>query len=468
MAAAVTIGGCAASLPQRTDPVATPAQYTSAAGDETPWVRDTGWWTELGDTTLNRLVSDALAGNLSMQSSWARLRQAEAVAEQAGASRLPSVDVTGSASRSRSYGMTGAAATTNQFSASVGAAYEIDLWGKLATTEAAALRDVRATRLDVETLGMTLSASVAEAWYQLVDQRQQLAILKQQAAADSTYLTLVEARFASGLATAVSVLQQQQQLASTRAEIPLVEARIAVARNQLAILTGRAPGTLSLPTVNMIPTPGATPSAGVPADLLQNRPDVKAAFERLAAADYRVAAAARARYPSLRLSASTGYGATSFADLLDRWVWSLASSITAPIFDGGQRSAAVEQQRGVVDERLAGVKSTMLTALQEVEDALVQESRQREYVSRLDQQLALSRQLLSEARNSYSLGLSDYLSVLTATQTLNRSERTAATARRQLLAYRIQLYRALGGTWSARLEPAGLAGADNGGIDNVR
>ena len=457
VAAIVFATGCATTVPQRTFPEAVPDSFGSTEAVDTHWVRDTGWWNELNDPALNSLISNTLSGNLDLQAGWSRIKQTEALARQSGASRWPSVTASGSAGRSRTYSAAGQM-TTNQYSLSLGAQYELDLWGRLADTEAAAVRDVRAARFDIETLGMTLSATVADLWYQLVAQRQQQTLLTRQIAADSVYLELIEARFATGLATAVDVYQQRQQLAGTRAELPSIEAQISLLENQLAVLTGNAPRQVEIASSGSFPTLSELPTVGVPTDLVQNRPDVQAAFERLAASDHRVAAAASARYPSLSFSASTGFGATSFSDLLDQWVWSIASSLVMPIVDGGQRSAALDQQKAVVEERLIGVRSVLLISFQEVEDALIQERHQRDYLSELDLQLEISRRLLTETRNRYAQGLSEYLPVLTAIQTLNRIERTRLSAQRQLISYRIQLYRALGGSWTTQLGPTGMAG----------
>lgn len=213
------------------------------------------------------------------------------------------------------------------------------------------------------------------------------------------------------------------------------------------------PGPLALPELPPLP------EAGLPADMLASRPDVRAAQARLAAADYRVAAAVADRLPSLSLTGSAGYSAVRSQDLWNSQAWSMAASALAPVFDAGRRAAEVSRTKAKVDEALALYTQTILTAFREVEDALVQERKQREYVESVREQLDLATSTLREARERYSNGLSDYLPVLAAVQSHHQIERELVSARRQLISFRIQLYRSLGGSWPRDLVPeTGTAG----------
>lgn len=461
IAVGALIASCASTPPPRTAPVASPGSFRSAG--EQPGASDApadsmGWWRDFDDPELNRLVGLALGGNFSLRAAWSRYRQAEAMARQAGAGRLPAVTASGTAGRSRSYtgiAIPGFAPTQTQerYGVSVGAQYELDIWGRLADLDRAAGYDAQATRFDVEALAMTLAAGTAETWYALNAQMETRDLLQRQARTDSVSLELVTLRFAGGLAPAVEVFQQRQQLLATRAEMPGIEARITVLENQLAVLTGQPPGSISVASPDSRASVPPVPAAGLPIDVLDARPDVQSAWLRLHAADHRVAAAAKNRLPALRLDGSLGLQSGSVSTLLDEWVYSISAGIVAPLFDGGRRRAAVELQRAAVEGQLAALGATLLTAMREVDDALALESREVEHLERIRAQVGVSEQLLEEARLRYQAGLSDYLPVLTATQALHRVQRAEVGSRRQLASYRVQLHRALGGTWTQHLQP---------------
>jgi outer membrane protein TolC len=203
------------------------------------------------------------------------------------------------------------------------------------------------------------------------------------------------------------------------------------------------------------------PSTGLPANLLLRRPDLRAASLRVAAADHRVASAVADRLPALRLTASSGWQSFTPAEkLFDSTLWTIAGNVAAPLIDGGRRRAEVDRTKAVVDELLHEYSEAFLGAVQEVEDALVSEREQRKHLAALGDQVRFSGRALGEAQLRYVTGLSDYLPVLAALQTLQEAERLQLTARRDLVGFRIQLYRALGGTWTNELDrPERVAGA---------
>lgn len=427
------------------------------------------WWTGFDDPALTAMIDRLLADNLDLAQAWSRLVQSRAVAAQQGAARLPSLDVTGGAGASRRYVTTPRpgtdpanpivttteADTFESYSLSAAARYEVDLWDRYGALTRAAELDVAGARLDVETLAVSLTAQAADLWFALVEQRATEALLRSQIETNETLLDLARFRFGEGLAAAADVLQQEQLMLSTRRQLPAVLGRRATLEHQLAVLLGRPPadGAALGGARETLPDPPALPAAGLPADLLTRRPDIRAAQVRVAAADERVGAAIAGRLPSITLSASIGLEAQSFGDLLDRWVWSLAGNLLAPIFDGGRRAAEVDRTRAAVEGALAGFTQTTLRAFAEVEDALVLEMRQAETIERLDAELAVGRQLYEQARDRYIEGLTDYLPVLSALQGVQRAELSLLAARRQRLSHRIQLHRALGGTWPAGLTP---------------
>ncbi len=453
--ALATLAACNPHVRRDADRAPVPLPEGYAEADAAPRVAaPERWWRAFDDPALDALLERAFADNLDLKQAFARVAQARALATQAGSARWPTLDLSASVGRSRGYDFFGEAQTTDQIGLSAAASYEVDLWGKIEARADAADADVFAARHDLEAIAMSLSAEVTDTWYGLAEQQAQRALLEQQLETNRTLLELVQLRFGNGLASAVDVLQQQDQVRRIEAQLPLVEARRQVLAHRLANLLGKAPGQVELAPPSTLPALPAAPATGLPADLLKRRPDVQAARARAVAADHRIAAALADRFPALRLSASTGFQADSFGDLIDRWVWSIAGSLVAPVIDGGRRAAVVEQQRAALEASLAALAQTLLRAIREVNDALVQEARQAEHLAALDAQIANARSLLEQSQARYVEGLTDYLPVLTALRAVEQTEQQRLTAQGQLVSYRIQLYRALGGDWPRALKEA--------------
>jgi NodT family efflux transporter outer membrane factor (OMF) lipoprotein len=434
-------------------PLPLPASYSAGQGAASTPEK---WWLDFGDPGLNALIAQTLQGNFQLRAAWARVRQARALVIQASSGKYPQIDLNASVGRQKTrFAFQGTEFTQqlNQFSASIGAAYEVDLWRRMANAGDAAALDALAVRDDVESIAITLAAEVAEAWFDLIAQRAQHKLISGQIETNETYLELVRLRFEKGLASALDVFQQRQQLVSTRAQLKLIESVIELHQYRLAVLAGAPPQGFAVAGGDTLPAPpAAVPGTGLPADLLERRPDVRAARRRVEAADYRVAVAVADRLPALRLQGSTGLQSTSLANFIASPLWSIIAAATAPLFDGGRRAAEVERNRAVVEERLMGYGQVMLQALVEVESALAQERLQLAYIADLEEAVELADATLREAQARYRQGLIDYLPVLSALQGLQRAELSLLMARRQLLSYRIQLCRALGGGWTQELE----------------
>jgi NodT family efflux transporter outer membrane factor (OMF) lipoprotein len=469
MALALWVTGCSLHdvQPDPPPPIAFPEAWSGSLGEtEVP----DRWWEAFADPGLSALIDDALGGNLDIQRAWARLDQAWALSDAADAGWWPQINAEANVSRGRSYGFGGQAATSNRFSLRATATWEADIWGRVAALDSASEIDVQASRLDLSGAAMSLAGQVAGVWYELAGQRALSALLAAQIQTSRTFLELVELRFQQGIVSAVDVLQQRQQLASIESQLPLVDSRLAVLSNQLAVLTGRPPGSVLYSPPDVLPEPPPQPTAGVPADLLTRRPDVRSAQLRVVSADHRTAAAIADRLPTLRLSAYIGFESTDISDLFERWVWGIAGGLLGPVFDGGRRAAEVERTRAVTRELWLAFGQVTLTAIREVEDALAQETHQVRYIAEIARRLEIAQATLREARNRYAQGLTDYLPVLTALTTVQGLEQSAVQARAQQLAFRIQLYRALGGSWmddlappeaaDASLEPTGDTDAD--------
>lgn len=406
------------------------------------------WWESFQSLELNALVEKALAGSPTLQQAWARLAQAEAAAKKSGASRWPSLSAEGEGKATRD---STTYTTVESYSLGLSASYELDLWGRVKSSAEAAALDREVSREQLNTAAITLASQTALSWSGLVSQQLKTELLHQQLKANETSLELVELRFRKSQATALDVYQQRQTVANTEALIPMAELREELLRNQLAALLGRNDfQSLEILDENL-PIIGNLPAIGIPADVLASRSDVRQAGLKLRSADWSVSAARADRLPAIRLSASGSYNNAKISDLFDDWYANLIGNITGPIFEGGRRKAEVERTRAVVDERLAAYRETVLNAMKEVEDALVSEEKQHEYIVSLDKRLGAARRSYEEAINRYRNGLVEYTTVLIQLSSLQTLERDRIEAQSQLLEYRINLYRSLGGSWPGEL-----------------
>ncbi len=413
------------------------------------------WWEEFNDAELDMLIDTALSGNFTLKEAWSRLNQARALAVQAGAALYPDLTGTAGASYERERTQNGSVNTESNDNYSLGivSSYELDLWGRIRSGRESALLETSAVREDLNAAAMTLAAEVANRWINILSQKMQKQLLKRQLKTNLLYLELTELRFRNAMVSALDVYQQKQIVESVRAEIPLVEAQEQLLRHELAVLLGKPPRTFLSITREDLPIPTELPDTGLPADLLSARPDLRAAGMRLKAADWQVASARANRLPAISLTAQARYGESDMDVLFDNWLLSLAGNLTAPIFDGNRRAAEVDRTMAVADENLAAYRQTVLTAIKEVEDALISESKRREHIKGLEKEADTAQKALVEAGNRYRNGLTDYLPVLTQLLTFQGLERDLIQQKTNLLITRVNLYRALGGTWTESLTP---------------
>ena len=439
----------------RKPPVKVPAKFSENGTDRSIPDR---WWTSFSDAKLDAYVAQLLKKNLDLKQGFSRVNQAVALAAKAGAAVYPWVQVETGAS----YGQTafyGGAQFGDQtlrsarFPIQLGISYEVDLWGKVASTRKAAKLDVRAGKADLSAMAMSLVGIATDLWFLIRELEAQKGLLLDQIKVNKTYLDLVELRFKNGLASALDVMQQRQQVVTVRAQLPLLEASQKVAQHQLDVLSGQVPGSVRRVVIGSLPTLKPLPKTGAPMDLLKRRPDVRAAVLRVLAADYRVGVAVADKLPALRLGASGGLNGNSISTLFTTWIFNLIGNLVAPLYQGGIKSAEVVRTRAALEERISAYGQVLLKAFQEVEDAIVREKKQWEHIGLLDQQRSAARETLGHAKDRYLRGQATYLAVLTALRSVQSVDRALLTAQRQLISYRINLYRALGGSWADSLRP---------------
>jgi NodT family efflux transporter outer membrane factor (OMF) lipoprotein len=431
-----------------------PEQF-SLYSEETPDATNR-WWTTFQSAELDGFIEEALTNSPSIQQAWARLAQAEALATKAGAARHPTLDYSANASansRETTVGANPGRDSYNGYNLGLSAGYEVDLWGRVKSQTQAAALDREGSREDLNTVAITLSSQVASRWIGIVAQQLQTDVIRLQLESNETTEELIELRFRKSLSSALDVYQQRQTVATTESQIPKAELREELLRNELGVLLGQSDFQSLEITDSKLPTIEELPTIGIPADVLANRPDVRKAGLQLQSADWQVSAARADRLPAIRLSAGASYGNSNIeiADVFDNWAANLAGSVTGPVFDGGRRKAEVARTRAVVDERLASYKQTVLNAIKEVEDALVSEEKQHTFITSLDERLEAARRSHEESVNRYRNGLIEYTTVLIQLNTMQNLERDRVAAQYDLLQYRINLYRALGGTWPNEL-----------------
>lgn len=403
------------------------------------------WWAAFGDSELDALVTSALESNLELAALSARVEQASAIYRQSGSELFPQVgygagysaawdDLDGNADRSESSRIRGFLD------------WELDVWGRLRSLRESDKSRLFATQLDLESARIILSAAVVENWFSIHEARQQLSLVGSQITVNETLLDLTRLRFGQGQSSIVDVLQQQQQLASTRSLLPDIEFRIEQLELALDVLTGSAAGTRARFTGRPIAAPPAHSAAGLPSDLLINRPDLLAAQQEVIAVDHEIGAAVADRLPRLNIGGSVSYvGDPSLGTLIA----DAFADLTGPLFDAGRRRAEVDRQRARLEEALANYSQAFIEAVRDVETALLAEQKQAEKVELLESEWSTARRLLTETRNRYSQGLTDYLPVLAAVSTEQNLQRELLTSRRELLSAHVSLHRALGGSTGA-------------------
>lgn len=442
------LGGCTLHSPTPVSlPVAVPQAYLEVAPETPAAVLPADWWRIFDDPRLNELMTELFQQNLQLEQGFARLEQSRSALVIAGAARSPSLNLTGELGRSRQPSFAGEFTGDNRQLA-LAASFELDLWNRLKSRQQAAVHQAAASYRELQTLYLSLSAQLADLYYQAVEQRSQLALTDESIASFRDTLERVDSRYRQGLVPALDVYQARQNLAAAEALRPRFVNNLAAIEHALAVLVGRYPDRTSAGNLAELPTLAEQFAAGLPASLLQRRPDVTASFERLRAADAEIAAALADRLPSVSLLGSIGHQRQDFSTgLIEGNFWNLAAQLAAPLVDGGRRRAEVERNRAVLRERVAVYRQSVLDAFREVEDALAANRTGEERVLLLQESEKVTGASLRLSLERYLLGISDYLPVLTAQRNHFQVQSDLLTSRRQLISERISLARALGGEW---------------------
>jgi outer membrane protein, multidrug efflux system len=456
-------GGCASSVepPVTRAALPAPSHWATAPAAAVTDVSD-AWIRALGGGTLEELVTQALAHNHDLGAATARVRQAAAQARLAGAERWPQLAANLSASRAKSVTpnpFTSLPGDPNapllpelletqitRFGLSADLSWEADLWGRLSDGTRAARATFTAAQADYAAARLALAGEVARRWFDFVEARQQLVLAEQTEASFRAQERIVTRRFETGTSTALDVRLARTSARTASANVAALHQQVDALARALDVLLGRYPDR-SVDAEAAWPELPPIPAAGIPAELVQRRPDLVAAEARYAAAAHERGVAHKLRYPRLTLNASVGTASTKFSDLLDSdfGVWSLVGGLTAPLFTAGRVRAQIDAAEAAEEAALRGFASTLLTAYREVETSLAAERSLADREVRVSDLAAEAVQAEEQAWEQYQRGLVEISAVLEA-------QRRAFDSRSQLLSVRSQrrqnratLHLALGG-----------------------
>ena len=489
LVAALVLAGCSMT-PSMTAPEAErdlPETFAPAPGDTTlpAAAADTArydsqrWWTAFGDSTLTALVDTALADNLDLTSARARVEELAAQFRIARAPLFPSVNANGQYNYQNQPANTGIGGAIGggggddggngdappdggqqqsipdrfefaTYQATLGLSYELDFWGRVRSQRKAALSQYFATAADLQTARLSVISQTISTYFQVASLQRQAALGRQAVDLLEQRLAITQDRYARGLTSSFQLFTVRQSLETTRSEQPPLESQLYDARSRLSTLLGRFAGASLLPD-SLAPSLELSPvPAGLPADLLMQRPDVRAGALRLEAARQQIGVARAEMLPSLSLTGTGGTQSSSLASLVDvdQRFANFVAQLTAPLFQGGRLRANIDAAEARYKQQAAAYENTVLTAFREVKAALVAYDKQRQRLRTVQDQVASARATFQTQRDRYERGIGDVLSLLDAERGLVQARTRLAVARRAAVNARLTLHRALGGTWT--------------------
>lgn len=411
-------------------------------------IADDQWWQEFEDPDLSALIDTALKRNLALNTIWNQFEEAGALVNITSAAKWPEVFL---------QLQSGISIPEPDFvggentQLSLGANYEVDLWGRIRYSAHAEEYRFKATYYDYKTAAISLSGEIALTWFRLKAVTNQLHLVAEQLETNEQVLALIRARFASGQVRGVDILRQQQLIENTKEQEIAIELQQGILQNQLSILLGQPPGKLN-DAAAQLPALPPLPQTGIPLQLVNRRPDVQSAFYRLQASDREVAAAISSKYPRLTLDLEAAIRSNTFAGLFESVALSISGSLLAPIFYGGRLNAEVDRTEAIRQQLVNEYGETVLLAFQEIENALIQETKLVEQIEVIEEQVKLAEQTFEQLRIEYLNGSIAYLDVLVTLNQTQQLRRDLINVRLELLETRVALYRALAGGFETERE----------------
>lgn len=457
LSAALILAGCAVGPDYERPAVEVGAEYayaTGAATEPSAWqpvipVDEQGagqWWLLFNDPQLNDWINQLHAANLSLAQAEARYRQAQASLGQARAGLFPTLGTDASGQRSGS----GQTSPQNQYNLNAAVQWEVDLWGRVRRSIESSDANLAASAADLLATRLSLESTFVQSYFQAKNVLDAQRLYDETIAAYERSLQNNINRFEVGLVSPADVATAQAQLDNARTQRLALNRQWGQLRNAMAVLLGQPPSAFDLPlTMNDGADVLPTVPVGLPVQLLVRRPDVAAAERRVAAANAQIGVAKSAWLPNLNLSAQGGYRSGSWSDWISAPArfWSLGPALALTIFDGGARTARIDEAIATYDLQAAAYKQTVLDALREVEDNLVQWHGLHQELITQQSALAAARESLRLTRNQFDAGLIDYLAVVQVETNALSTERATLALQNDLFITATQLITSLGGRW---------------------
>jgi outer membrane protein, multidrug efflux system len=412
------------------------------------------WWRQFRSRELTAIIEQTRAANLDIAAAIARIEQADAQVRIAGSALLPIVDLSGSGTRSQSSrnatsGFSSGSRIHDNYQGALNASYEIDFWGKNRDALRAAEETAVASRYDREVVGLSVIASAANTYFEILASQDRLRAARQNVVSATRVLNLIKQRAAAGTASDLEVSEQESTLETQQASIPPLLQTLNQDRNALALLMARSPESVRISggTLTAIAIPRVSP--GLPSQLMTQRPDIREAEANLAAANANVSNARAQFFPSITLTGEGGYQSALLKTLVEpnSAVYSIAAGLTQPIFEGGQLLGNLEYQKARQEELLQDYRKSVISGFTDVENALYN-------VRQTSIRVRLQIDVVRSSRRAYNIseqrlreGTIDLVTLLQTQQTLFTAEDTLAQARLARLQAIVSLYQALGGGW---------------------
>ena len=453
LACALGLAGCVSMAPTYEAPVTpVPAQYADAA----PHGADAaalGWREYFTDPQLQRLIEQALQRNHDLRLAVLRVQEAQASYGVQRSARYPALGLSGEVARSRTpagLSPTGSAITTSQFQVGLGiSAWEIDFWGRVASLDEVALQSFLATDASRRAATVALVAQVADSYLGLCELDERLRLAQDSATSQRESLRIFERRLEVGSASRLDLTQVQTLVTQADALVAQLQQQRAAQAHALEQLLGGSEGFSAMPTPAAVQAAWQPPDlrAGLPSDLLLQRPDIMATEHQLRAAQAQIGAARAAFFPSIRLTAFGGLASNELEGLFQgaSRSWSFAPSLTLPIFDAGRNQANLDLAEVRRNMAVVQYEQAVQAAFREVADALSSRRWLAEQVQVQEQAVTVQRERARLSRLSYDHGASSFLDVLDAERTLISATQQLAQTRGALQSSQVALYRALGG-----------------------
>jgi multidrug efflux system outer membrane protein len=454
----MTVTGCLVGPDFKPPQTQVPAAWIETATPQPPAVAQfqdlVHWWTTFDDPMLSALVGRAIQSNLDLKLAQARIRQARAARNVTAAGLGPAVNGAGSYVRSASGVETATGSknlTSSLYRTGLDAAWELDIFGGVRRSVEATEANVQAAVEDRRDVLVTLAAEVALNYTDLRSFQQQIIIAQQNLEAQRHTAEITRQRFQAGFVGALDVANANAQVASTASQIPLLESLARQTIYSLSILLAREPSALleELTPAAAIPAaPPATP-VGVPADLLRRRPDIRRAEAQIHAATAQIGVATADLFPKFALSGSIGFQSNEFSSWVDcvNRFWSFGPSANWQIFASGGILANIELQKALQEQSLIAYQQTVLTALQDVENALIASTKEAKRREALAEAVDSNRKAVQYSLQLYTQGQVDFLNVLDAQRSLYVSEQALVQSTHDISTDLVALYKALGGGW---------------------